>query len=183
MRGERHWGLLIAALVVAAVLGVFIAVVMIDWGQRAASEPPEGVREFTIPGRNHTREAVSYVQTPPAGGNHNPVWQNAGFYSEPVRNENTVHTMEHGAVWITYRPDLAQARKDALRQLAQSRDCIIASPYPGLPAPVVASAWGVQLQLNSADDPRLERFVRAYRVGPQTPEPGAACSGGIGEPS
>ncbi len=181
--GERPRGLLIAALVVAAVLGVFVAVVVIDRGQRAASEPPEGVREFEVPSRNHTEGAINYPQTPPAGGNHNPVWQNSGFYADPVRNETAVHTMEHGAVWITYRPGLAQAQKDALRQLAQSRDCIIASPYPDLSVPVVASAWGVQLQLDSADDPRLEQFVRAYRIGPQTPEPGAACSGGVGEPS
>jgi hypothetical protein len=183
MSGERPWGLLIAALVAAAVLGAFVLVVLLDRGQRTASEPPEGVQEFTIPSRNHTEEVISYPQSPPAGGNHNPVWQNSGFYADAIRNENAVHTLEHGAVWITYRPSLPQAQKDTLREVAQSQDCIIASPYPDLPAPVVASAWGVQLQLNSADDPRLERFVRTYRVGPQTPEPGAACTGGIGEPS
>jgi hypothetical protein len=31
-----------------------------------------------------------------------------------------------------------------------------------------------------ADDPDLERFVRALRRGPQTPEPDAACTGGVG---
>jgi hypothetical protein len=34
-----------------------------------------------------------------------------------------------------------------------------------------------------ADDLDLERFVRAFRCGPQTPEPGAACTGGVGEPT
>lgn len=180
---ERPWGLIIAALGVAAVLGVFVVVVVIDRGQRAASEPPDGVREFEVPSRNHAEEAVSYPQNPPAGGNHNPVWQNSGFYADPIRNENAVHTLEHGAVWITYSPNLPQGQKDTVREVAQSRDCILASPYEDLPSPVVVSAWGVQLQLDSADDSRLEQFVRAYRVGPQTPEPGAACSGGVGEPS
>ena len=35
-----------------------------------------------------------------------------------------------------------------------------------------------QLALTGADDPRLEAFVKQYRQGPQTPEPGAACTGG-----
>jgi hypothetical protein len=34
-----------------------------------------------------------------------------------------------------------------------------------------------------ADDPDLERFVRVLRCGPQTPEPGAACTGGVEEPT
>jgi hypothetical protein len=51
-----------------------------------------------------------------------------------------------------------------------------------LPSPVVASAWGKQLRLDGAGDPRLERFVSAFQQGPQTPEPGAACTGGVGEP-
>jgi hypothetical protein len=43
-------------------------------------------------------------------------------------------------------------------------------------------AWGKQLSLQSAEDPDLERFIGAYRQGPQTPESGAACTGGIGRP-
>ena len=46
----------------------------------------------------------------------------------------------------------------------------------------MATAWGKQLKLESPEDPDLERFVRAYRQGPQTPEPGAVCTGGVGEP-
>ncbi len=53
------------------------------------------------------------------------------------------------------------------------------SPYPDLPVPVVASAWGRQLRLTGADDPRLVQFVRAYRLGQQAPEPGAPCTGGV----
>jgi Protein of unknown function (DUF3105) len=126
---------------------------------------------------------VDYAQTPPVGGEHNPVWQNCGFYDEPVANENAVHSLEHGAVWITYSPDLPQDQVDVLRDLAHSQTYVLVSPYPDLPSNVVASAWGKQLSLQSADDPDLERFVRAYRQGPQTPEPGAVCTGGIGQPS
>jgi hypothetical protein len=121
-------------------------------------------------------------QTPPVGGPHNPIWQNCGFYSKPVRNENAVHSMEHGAVWITYSPDLPKDQVETLRDIAHRNSYVLVSPYSDLPSQVVASAWGKQLHLNSADDPRLEQFVRAYQQGPQNPEPGAPCNGGVGSP-
>jgi hypothetical protein len=110
------------------------------------------------------------------------VWQNCGFYPEPIVAENGVHSMEHGAVWITYRPTLAKDDIDRLRKLT-SQTFVLVSPWEkGLSTPVVASAWGKQLRLPSASDPRLKAFVRAFRLGPQTLERGAACTGGLGSP-
>jgi hypothetical protein len=101
-----------------------------------------------------------------------------------VRDENAVHSLEHGAVWITYQPDLPQEQIGKLRDLAQSNRFLLISPYPDLPAPVVASAWGKQLRLQSAEDPDLKRFVRFYSQGPQVRvEPGhSSCRGGKGNP-
>ena len=146
-------------------------------------DAPEGVKVYDVgPGGRHTEEEVDYERSPPVGGEHDPFWQNAGFYERPVRDENAVHTLEHGAVWIAYSPDLPADQQDRIRQIAESQTCVLASPYSGSDSPVVASAWGRQLGLESADRPELERFVRAYRQGPQTPEPGAPCTGGVGRP-
>ena len=173
---------IIVGAIIAAFLAGFIALVVIDSRQQSGSTPPGGVETYNVgPAGQHTQGNVDYKQTPPAGGEHNPVWQNEGFYDAPVRDENAVHTMEHGAVWITYRPDLPQAQKDEIRQLVEGQTCMLASPHPDLPTPIVASAWGKQLTLESADDPDLERFIRAYRQGPQTPEPGASCTGGTSD--
>jgi hypothetical protein len=60
---------------------------------------------------------------------------------------------------------------------------MILSPYPGLPARIVASASGLQLRVDNADDQRLDEFVRRYRAGPQAPEPGAPCSDGVDPPA
>jgi hypothetical protein len=181
---RRLW--ILVGLVVLAFIAIFATIVWYDTGQRRGSEPPEGVEEFDVgQAGQHTPNTVDYEQDPPAGGEHNPIWQNAGFYEQPVRNETAVHTQEHGAVWFTYDPDLPQDQKDALREVVEGQDCLLASPYPGLPegTPIVASAWGAQMRLEGADDPNLERFVRHYRKGPQTPEPGAACTGGTGDPA
>ena len=180
--GKRPWGLIIVAAVVAAALGALTAMLVLDSGQQAASGPPGGVEEIEVPSRNHVEGRLSYAQNPPVGGNHSPVWQNSGFYDEPIRDENAVHTMEHGAVWITYSQDLPGKQKETLQNLVERQTCVLASPYPDLAAPIVASAWGKQLKLEEAEDPDLERFVRSYQQGPQTPEPGAACSGGVGAP-
>jgi hypothetical protein len=151
------------------------------WGWTLPTGPP-GTETFDAPERSHVWTPVVFAQAPPVGGNHAPIWQNCGFYDTAVLNETAVHSLEHGAVWITYRPDLPVAQIDALRRLARGQSYVLVSPFDDLPAPVVASAWGRQLRLDSADDPRLDQFVRAFRLGRQAPEPGAPCTGGIGEP-
>ncbi len=165
------------------VLIVVLAAVAIK--QSASATPGSdiaGLKTYTGLSRNHVTTAVTYPQTPPVGGDHDQVWQNCGVYDQPVKNENGVHSLEHGAVWITYKPDLPADQVAKLADAAKGQAYVLVSPYPGLPAPVVASAWGKQVQLNSASDPRLDQFIRTFVQGPQTPEPGAACIGGTGTP-
>ena len=140
------------------------------------SGPPEGTKQFAGLKQDHTPDPVTYDQAPPVGGPHNPRWQACGYYDAPIQNERGVHSMEHGAVWITYSPDLAADQVAVLRALTDGRSHVLVSPYPGLPSPVVASAWGEQLTLDSVADPRLAEFVSYFEQGPQTPEPGATCS-------
>jgi hypothetical protein len=176
-RADRRRALLLwgsAGLVVLAIAGAVTFAVL---RERANTPSLADVQTFTVE-QGHVDTPVTYAQTPPAGGPHNPVWLNCGVYDQPVPNENAVHSLEHGAVWVTYRPDLPAGDVEKLKSEIPDTYMIL-SPYPGLPAPVVASAWGKQLRLTGADDPRLEAFVRAYRQGPQTPEPGAACTGGL----
>ncbi|MDQ3656150.1 MAG: DUF3105 domain-containing protein, partial [Chloroflexota bacterium] len=87
----------------------------------------------------------------------------------------------HGAVWITYSPDLPADQVEIIRQLAED-PLMLASPFEGLPSNVVASSWNHQIQLDSAADERLDQYIRSFRNGPDTPEPGATCFGGAGVP-
>jgi hypothetical protein len=148
-----------------------------------ASRPiPTGIQSFEITKRSHVQTPVSYPQIPAVGGNHAPIWQNCGFYDTPIANEHAVHSLEHGAVWITYHPDLPKAQIERLRQLAHHHTYILVSPLSDLPAPVVVSAWGHQLHLASIDDPRLDQFVSVFRLSRQAPERGGPCTGGVGTP-
>lgn len=144
---------------------------------------PHAIRHATIFG------ALESIQ-PGAGlvlvAPHDPLpllTQNCGFYSSSVQDEYAVHSLEHGAVWITYAADLPENQVELLQRLAHSGTHVLVSPYADLPSAVVASAWGLQLRLESAADQRLEQFVAKYAQGPQTPEPGAPCSGGAGNPA
>lgn len=146
-----------------------------------SSKDIEGVETFKVEGAgNHQNGKISYERIPPAGGPHNPIWQNCGVYTQPIFSEYAVHSMEHGAVWITYQPDLAQDDVNKLVDAAKINSYTVLSPFPDLPSKVVASAWGAQLKLDSADDPRLKDFVRKYAQSKDAPEPGATCSGGYG---
>lgn len=185
-RERRRRNLLLGAAVTVATLAMTGAVAL-SFALRGNGAAIPGVLTFAGLARTHVTGTVSYPQQPPAGGPHSPVWLNCGVYAAPVRSANAVHSLEHGAVWVTYRPGLGGTAVSELRGLVRgeagrARGYVILSPYPGLPAAVVATAWGRQLRLASAADPRLPRFITAYAQGPQTPEPGAACSGGTGTP-
>ena len=174
---------MIAAILFAIVVA-FVAVVVLDSRQGASAGPPDGTKSIDVgPAGQHTQNNVDYKQNPPAGGEHNPVWQNCGVYDKPIRNETAVHSMEHGAVWITYRQDLPKKQVKEVQKLAQGQSYVLVSPMKNLPSPVVASAWGKQLKVKNASDKRLQQFTNVFQQGPQTPEPGASCSGGVGEPS
>jgi hypothetical protein len=183
-RQERRRRTIVASVVAGVVVIAVVAIALVANRQSNSSTTAGYGKVATFGGlsRSHTSSAVHYPQTPPVGGDHNPVWQNCGYYAQPVRNENAVHSLEHGAVWITYQPNLPQAQVGVLANMAHSQQYVLVSPYPGLPAPVVASGWGVQEWFHSADDAGLTQFVSKYRQGPQTPEPGAPCSGGTGTP-
>jgi hypothetical protein len=169
--------LVLAGVLGATLIGTAAAVPLIE------HEPPRdlsAVRVYDDLRPLHTSDDVDYPQTPPAGGPHDPVWLDCGVYDEPVRDENAVHDLEHGTVWITYDPDLDGDDVDTLAGVLPHNG--ILSPYVGLAAPVVVTVWGRQLDLDGADDPRLQTFIDEYADGVTAPEPFASCAGGVRDP-
>ncbi len=152
-----------------------------DRAQPPPENPPEGVRTYPATTNGNYEPPIYYEQDPPTNGDHAPYWQRCGFYSTPIENEAAVHSLDHGAVWITYRPDLPQEELDTLRNLAQEAYLLV-SPYEGLRAPVIATAWRNQLDLEGTDDPRLRQFVDQFRISETAPRSGNGCENGRGEP-
>ncbi len=104
---------------------------------------------------------------------------NCGIYTEPVNEHNAIHSLEHGAVWLTYSPDLTTADVGRFLDLAKNKPYVLLSPNKDQTAPVTATAWGTQLMLQDASDTRIASLISKYAQSPDAPEPGAACSGGI----
>lgn len=181
---EKRTKLLTVALVAAAALAIIVptAVVLTGAAQEksaVAASPIEGVKDYKVASANHVDAKVTYAQKPGVGGDHNPVWLNCGIYEKPVPENNAVHSLEHGAVWVSY-DGVSDAELATLKQDVGEKTYMLLSPYPDQGAKIKLTAWGEQLSVDSADDPRIAAFVKKYRQGPQTPEPGAPCTGGIG---
>lgn len=146
-------------------------------------QPVEGEQLWDVKklGRNHVETPVKYEMNPPVGGDHHPRWMNCNgdVYKNPVPEVNAVHSLEHGAVWVTYNEKAPKADVDKLAATVGKTPYSLMSPVKEQTGAITLSAWGKQLTVDSADDPRVSKFFTKYVQGEQTPEPGAACTSGL----
>ena len=188
--GGRNWGPIAVAGVV-----VLIAVGIIGYGVFASvkgTRPWEdqlaevnGVVNYRaeknpkIDDRTHKEGPQQYVTNPPVGGAHNPTWQNCtgDVYTEPIANEHAVHSLEHGAVWLTYKQGLGADQVAKLQEKVEGKDYAMMSPVANLDKNVSVQAWGYQLKVDDAGDSRIDDFIRIARAKASV-EPGAVCSNG-----
>jgi hypothetical protein len=154
-----------------------------SWEDRAAKI--SGIQNFRKSNPNmlkyekHQPGKISYPMAPPVGGAHNDNWQRClgDVYTAPIANEHAVHSMEHGAIWITYKPDLPKAQVDELAKKVKGHDYTLMSPDPDQSSPISVQTWGYQLKVDNAGDSRIDDFITALRE-VSSMEQGATCSSG-----
>ncbi|MFJ7964420.1 DUF3105 domain-containing protein [Streptomyces sp. NPDC096324] len=131
--------------------------------------------------RNHVTKTVSYPMEPPVGGDHNQVWMNCNgdVYTKAVNPMNAVHSLEHGAVWVTYNSKASEADVKALAAKVGKTPYTLMSPVDDQKDPIMLSAWGKQRSVTGAKDKNVDAFLSEFVQGKQTPEPGAACTNGL----
>ncbi|BAH48648.1 DUF3105 domain-containing protein [Rhodococcus opacus] len=194
-RRRLPWLLAAAAVAVvgAVAIGAYVLTAGSDDARKAHDFAPsadnpdpslgiEGIVTVDYPPADHVQapQRVAYEESPPFGGAHDQYWATCTgiVYPEAIRAENAVHSLEHGAVWVTYDPDHLSA--DDVTALAAHVDGVpytLMSPYPGLDSAVSLQSWGHQLRLDDVHDQRIADFLTALRQNPNTyPEPGATCS-------
>lgn len=157
-----------------------------EWVPTAENPDPslalDGIEVVQYPPAFHAlaNYRVAYNYSPPMGGRHDAAWATCTgiVYPEPVRTENMVHSLEHGAVWIAYDPDaLDDQQVAALADRVDGAPYTMLSPYPGMDRTVSLQSWGHRLAVDSVDDERIDKFISALRLNPNTfPEPGATCA-------
>ena len=184
---QRPWGLIAAAIAVAVFAAAVLTYAVLKVNEANADKVESiddiaGVKTYEYPaGQQHVDTAVEYSESPPVGGPHAPPpsWADCTgtVYDIDIRHENAVHSLEHGAVWITYNPDdVSQDDIDTLAKLVENESGRMMSPYAGLDSPISIQAWGHQLKVDSADDERIEQFADFLtRNGDFYPEVGASC--------
>jgi hypothetical protein len=182
---QRPWGLIAAAIAVAVFAAAVLtyAVVKVNAANAdkvTAADQIQGLQTFDYAaGQDHVTTPVQYEQSPPVGGPHDPNWADCtgSVYKVDIRHENAVHSLEHGAVWITYDPDkLSDADVAKLAKLVDGESGRMLSPYAGLGSPISLQSWNHQLKVDSAGDKRIKQFADFLtRNGDFYPEVGASC--------
>ncbi|MEO6699927.1 MAG: DUF3105 domain-containing protein [Jatrophihabitantaceae bacterium] len=180
---QRPWGLIIATVVIV-LLAVSVIGYAVSSGKKkssSASSPDKitAIVHKTFGSGDHKSRVISYTESPPMGGPHAPIWADCTgtVYPTQIANENAVHDLEHGAVWITYKPGLAADQLDVLTKLVSGQQYMLLSPYAGLKTNVSLQAWGYQLFVDSATDPRVQQFITDLKLNQtNTPELGASCT-------
>ncbi|MEU0042810.1 DUF3105 domain-containing protein [Streptomyces werraensis] len=183
--------------IITITLSTVIVAGLVGWGayalssanekeEQQASEAKKPVRgekswEAKKLTRNHVQNAVKYAMNPPVGGDHSQAWMTCDgtVYTQAIAKENAVHSLEHGAVWVTYNDQAVDNDIKALGDKVSKTPYTLMSPVKDQSGTIMLSAWGRQLTVDKASDPRVEQFFTKYVQGPQTPEPGAACTGGL----
>ena len=189
----RPWGTVVAVLTVLVfAVGIFGYLYM-QYEDRRAFTPTASdkdpsthikgivVHNYGAANRGHisSDKRVAYDHSPPFGGPHDATWAacNGVVYSTAVRNENMVHALEHGAVWIAYNPTKINGPAlQSLQDRVQGSNYLMLSPYPGLDSPISLQSWGHQLKLSNPADKRIDQFIQSLRLNQYTyPEVGASC--------
>ncbi len=186
IKQSRPWGLIVGSIVLGLALIGILGFAVANQGD-GFTDPLDkldgsfdglAIADAKTLTRNHVDGPVKYAQNPPNGGDHNGTPQVCTVYDAAIPNENAVHSLEHGAVWITYKPDLPKDQVATLKDLAEGKSYVLMSPFPGQAKPVDLSAWGRRLSMDTVNRGTVEKFIQGYADGPQTPEKGATCAQG-----
>ena len=137
--------------------------------------------EYAVPdeGRFHIEvgTAADYAHFPPSSGSHYGQIPDWGFYRDPVPPEYFVHNLEHGGIVILYNcPTACPDSEKVFVTLLNSAPAettfnevkILVSPNAKIDSPVIALAWGWELDLPQTDlDLLLGFYNRHVNQGPE----------------
>lgn len=133
-------------------------------------------------GRAHINIGQShpeYNSNPPTSGGHYEEWETKGIYKEQQPNEGLVHNLEHGYIWISYRPDASSKIVKQLEDFYGIGKKIIIEPRKENDKMIALAAWNwldkfdpaSPEALSDVELKRIQDFIDTYIN--QGPEPNA----------
>lgn len=133
----------------------------------AVSTSVLGTVDYDIVSRDHIAQGTSgsgYNSNPPSSGVH---WQGPaknGFYDSDLRDEQLIHNLEHGHIWIAYKPDVEDEIKNKLKEITQKEDWkVVVTPREANDSKIALVAWGRVLKMDEPDYKKAEDFITTYR--------------------
>lgn len=125
--------------------------------------------QMAYEGDKHMPESteITYQSNPPTSGNHWPVPLQDGVYQTEKPDEAVVHSMEHGRVWISYKPTIPQNIIEQLKELG-SGQALIVTPREANDADIALAAWTRSDAFNlnadgTLDEKRIRDFIKRYK--------------------
>ena len=135
-----------------------------ELGKPVATVPGEF---FPAQNREHIANGAphpAYNSNPPTGGWHYAAAAQTGIYDQVIPDETLVHNLEHGHIWIAYRPDLPADQVESLAKVTKSYSSkIIMAPRPDNPKPISLVAWEYLLHLDGFNEEQVKGFIAAHR--------------------
>lgn len=122
---------------------------------------PDQGREHVGSGHQHT-----YNSNPPTSGWHNPRPAEWGAYKEELPDEVLLHNLEHGGVWISYKPGISPEMIAKLEGVYKKWGRkIIVAPRSANDTDIALVAWNRldKFSISEYSEERVENFIKAYR--------------------
>lgn len=156
--------------VAAAAYGVWY------WLASGGPKEPDLSRAYgVLPDRNHVAAGTAvtdYNSNPPTSGKHWPEPAPRGVHSEAKADEQMVHNLEHGEIWISYKPGIADEAKRELEKITKDFSKVVLTPRGENETDIALAAWGrldtFNLEGKPLDRTRVKDFIKRYRnLGPE----------------
>lgn len=155
---------LLQYLILIAVFGLTVFGIYYFFSQPTGPLPGEF---FKAQNRDHIEVGAqhdSYNSNPPTGGWHYLQPAVSGIYDKELPDEQLVHNLEHGHIWIAYKPGLAKDQIESLIKIAKSyKSKIIVTPRTANDTPIAIVSWEYLLKLDNFDETQIKAFIKAHR--------------------
>jgi len=127
-------------------------------------------RDHIAPGSAHD----PYNSNPPTSGPHWEKQATCKVYDEPVADEAAIHSLEHGAVWITYKDKDDKELSDSLKSVVEKDPTkVLLSPRPENDSKIALASWTRLMKLDAFDESQITTFIKSNRN--NAPEGLAQC--------
>lgn len=122
---------------------------------------------FPILGQTHIPEGSprpNYNSNPPTSGDHYVYTIPAGVYDQTPPDENLVHNLEHGHIWLSYRDaDDAETISALVTIQEQFPNWVVVTYRPENDSRIAVASWGRLLSLEEPDEDQILAFILRYR--------------------